>query len=298
MADTDSCTRQPSLEHELPALKAGKSHDKKGGISECCHKVLENAETIRILERLTGRGPTLVDDAIGILNTSQTNRDSIIYQLFLHDVLRFCGSGLVLLCASSLGKQRVVHLAAKDRTGLVGYLRNNKAKLLSPALETLAKKYKVPTVKDPQLADNVAGGSRKRVRNDAQQSPPRKRNSPQQRLCASESDQTQQTSSTNDAPEPTIAQTGTPAHCSNDVSSLDTSSFDMHPFLDLQTADLFNFLEKHQGEDRSLRMMCPYAGSPLPWIEIRFKRSEIVEANIQISWLMSRELIKFVIENK
>lgn len=146
MADTDACTLQPSLEHELPAPKAGKSHDKKDGISECREKVFRDAETIKILERLTGRGPTLVDDALGILKAPQTTRDSIVYQLFLHDVLRFCGPGLVLLCASSLGKQRVVHLAAKDRTGLVGYLRDNKAKLLSPALETLAKEYKVPTV--------------------------------------------------------------------------------------------------------------------------------------------------------
>jgi len=53
-------------------------------------------------------------------------------------------------------------------------------------------------------------------------------------------------------------------------------------------------LEKHQGKGGSLRMMCPYTGSPLPWIEIRFKSSEIVQAYIQISTQMSAELIKFV----
>lgn len=146
MADTNACTLQPSLEYELPVPKAGKSHDKKGGISECRQKVLKDAQKIINLERLSGRGPSLVHNAIGILKASQTDRDSKVYQLFLHDVLRLCGSRLFLLCASSLGKQRVLHLAADDRTSLVGYLRDNTDKLLSPALETLAEEYKVPTV--------------------------------------------------------------------------------------------------------------------------------------------------------
>lgn len=119
---------------------------KRGGIDACQTKLHEDAQEIRILERLTGHGPSLVDDAVSILTAKQTTRDSIIYQLFLRDMLRHCGSGLALLCASSLGKQRVVHLRAKDRSGLVVYVRDNKANLLSPALETLAKDYQVPTI--------------------------------------------------------------------------------------------------------------------------------------------------------
>ena len=44
-----------------------------------------------------------------------------MYRSFLRNVLRPCGRGLALLCAASLGKQRVVHLTEKNRTSLVGY---------------------------------------------------------------------------------------------------------------------------------------------------------------------------------
>ena len=76
----------------------------------------------------------------------QTNRDSKIYQLFLYDILRHSGSGLVVLCAASLGKQRVVHLSEDERVGLVSYIKNNKANLHFPALELLAQEYQIPPV--------------------------------------------------------------------------------------------------------------------------------------------------------
>lgn len=152
MTDTDVGTlrqgrsAEGSLEPELEERQAGKSHDKRDGIDACRKKLHEDAQTIKVLERLTGRGPTLVDDAVDILITSQTTRDSIVYQLFLHDILRHSGPGLVVLCAASLGKQRVVHLAAKERTGLVGYVKDNKANLHCLVLESLAKEYQVPSV--------------------------------------------------------------------------------------------------------------------------------------------------------
>ena len=95
---------------------------------------------------MSGRGPKLVDDAVQTLMTLPTTRDSKIYQLFLHDILRHSGSGLLVLCAASLGKQRVVHLAENDRVGLVSYIKDNKANLHCPALELLAQEYKIPSV--------------------------------------------------------------------------------------------------------------------------------------------------------
>ncbi len=95
---------------------------------------------IKILKHLTRRGSTHVNHAINILTASQTSRESIVYQLFLRDILRYYGLRLVVLYAASLGKQRVVHLTKKDRTGLVGYLKNNKSNLYYPALESLCQR--------------------------------------------------------------------------------------------------------------------------------------------------------------
>jgi len=131
-----------SAEVEHEGLRAGKHHD---GLDACCEKLCKDSGAIKILERLSGRGPKLVDDAVQTLISSQTTRDSKVYQLFLHDILRHSSSGLLVLCAASLGKQRVVHLAEDDRIGLVSYIKDNKANLHCPALEILAQNYQIPS---------------------------------------------------------------------------------------------------------------------------------------------------------
>jgi hypothetical protein len=152
MTDTDADSlrqgrcAEGSVESEPEERRAQKPHDKWGGIDGCREKLLEDAAATKILERLTGRGPTLVDDAVDILVTSKTTRDAKVYQLFLYDILRHSGPGIVVLCAASLGKQRVVHLAEKDRTGLVGWIRDNKAELHSLALDSLAEEYQIPSL--------------------------------------------------------------------------------------------------------------------------------------------------------
>lgn len=134
--DAESC-----LETENEEQQARKSHD---GIEACREKLRKDSGAIKILERLSGRGPKLVDDAVEILARPQATRDSKVYQLFLHDILRHAGPGMVVLCAASLGKQRVVHLAEDDRIGIVSYVKENRANLHCPSLELLAEEYRVP----------------------------------------------------------------------------------------------------------------------------------------------------------
>ena len=152
MTDTSVCDlrqgryAEGSVESRPEERRAGKPHDKLGEVDGCWKKLQEDAEATKILERLTGRGPTHLNSAVDILVTSTTNREAKVYQLFLYDVLRLSGPGMVVLCAASLGKQRVVHLAEKDRTSLVGRIRANKTKLHSLALDSIADEYQIPSL--------------------------------------------------------------------------------------------------------------------------------------------------------
>jgi hypothetical protein len=64
--------------------------------------------------------------------------------MFLYDILRHCGGGLVLLCATSLGKQRIITMNEPERIRLVQFVRTNKASLQSSTLDSLAIKYQIP----------------------------------------------------------------------------------------------------------------------------------------------------------
>lgn len=132
-----------SAEAEHEEQQAGRFYD---GIDGCCKKLRKDSGTIKVLGRLSGRGPKLVDDGVRTLTTNETSRDAKVYQLFLHDIFRHSGSGLVVLCAASLGKQWVVHLAEDDRIGLVSFIKDNKTNLHCTVLELLAEEYQVPSV--------------------------------------------------------------------------------------------------------------------------------------------------------
>ena len=123
---------------------------KRDEIVTCKKKLRDNSAAIKILERLTGRGPALVNLAVDILTTSQTTHDAKVYQSFMLDILRHGGAGLAVLCAASLGKQRVVHLTNTERIGLVGYLKDHKHDLNHNALERLATAYKIPSFNGSQ----------------------------------------------------------------------------------------------------------------------------------------------------
>ncbi len=79
----------------------------------------------------------MMQSTVAVKSVAKILEDAKVYQLFLHDILRHSGSGLVVLCAASLGKQRVVHLAENDRIGLVSFTKDNKTNLHCPALELL-----------------------------------------------------------------------------------------------------------------------------------------------------------------
>jgi len=89
------------LETENKKQQARKSYNK---IEAYRKKLRKDSKTIKILKRLNGRGPKLVDDTIKILAKPQATRDSKIYQLFLHNILRHAGPGMVVLYTASLGK--------------------------------------------------------------------------------------------------------------------------------------------------------------------------------------------------
>ena len=81
---------------------AQKNHD---GIDVCHEKLFKDSEAIKILKHLSECDFRLVDDAVEILITSQFNWNLKVYQLFLHDILHYVDSELVILCTASLRKQ-------------------------------------------------------------------------------------------------------------------------------------------------------------------------------------------------
>lgn len=133
-----------SLEEEIENRQTI-SHEPPTGIKESCEKLHKSSRSIRVLGRLDVRDEKLVRAGIEIMSTAQTIRPSKVYQVFLKDILRHCGSALVLLCSASLGKHRIVSLSGPDRIALVHYVKGKRASLSSSALELLAEEYKIPS---------------------------------------------------------------------------------------------------------------------------------------------------------
>lgn len=138
-ADSDSATER----NEQGRAKHTTTNE---GLKGCRERLQSDAETIELLGRLYGHGATLVDAATTTLTTEHTSRESIVYQSFLQDILRHAGPGLVVLCAASLGKRRVIQLNAKDRVDLIRHVRDNKAELNSTILDSLAIQHNVPSL--------------------------------------------------------------------------------------------------------------------------------------------------------
>lgn len=134
------------IEPGLNYQQEGQSDDEQGEVAAWCFKRLQrDSELIRNLHRLSGRGPKLVQDATGIMKAAQTTRDNILYQEFLGDILHHCGRGVTLLCAASLGKQRVTRMKTPHRDSFVAFLKNNFSTLHHPILDTLATAYGIPS---------------------------------------------------------------------------------------------------------------------------------------------------------
>ncbi|KAK5086192.1 hypothetical protein LTR70_007437 [Exophiala xenobiotica] len=138
-----------SLEAELLKRQVPVDHTRSNVVTECSHKLQKTARNLKVLGRLNDRETTLVAAAIEILETKQTNRESKIYQTFLDDIINFCGHAVALLCAASLGKQKLVSLNAEDRIQLVEYIKTNQSILKFTTLEEVVEKY--------QLSDRNGG---------------------------------------------------------------------------------------------------------------------------------------------
>lgn len=133
-----------SLEAELEKRQVATKLEPSSGVSECSEKLRKSTANLKILGRLDDRAVGLAVAAVETLTTEQTSRGSKTYQTFLGDILHHCGRGLVLLCAASLGKQKVVSLNFQDRIGLVHYLKSNKSAFEHPILDSLATEYQIP----------------------------------------------------------------------------------------------------------------------------------------------------------
>ena len=112
-------------------------------INDCENKLQKSLQNFKILGRLDARAAKSVQLAVSILTNEQTVRGSKVYQDFLNDIICHCGRGLALLCAASFGKHNIIGMNAQSRTSLVHHLKSKKASLSSPALDSLAIRYKL-----------------------------------------------------------------------------------------------------------------------------------------------------------
>lgn len=131
-----------------PGLESQQTSDERDGVARTCKLLHATMKRMRTRDRLSGRSPRLVREAVDIMKTPQTGRDNIVYQEFLCDVLHNCGRGVTLLCAASLGKFRVVRLQEKDKIGLIDHLKDNLINFQHSLLEALAKAHEIPSAYD------------------------------------------------------------------------------------------------------------------------------------------------------
>ncbi|KIV94115.1 hypothetical protein PV10_05268 [Exophiala mesophila] len=131
-----------------PGLDSQQTSDESDEVAKTCKLLHATMKRMRTRDRLSGRSPRLVREAVDILKTPQTGRDNLVYQEFLCDVLHNCGRGVTLLCAASLGKFRVVRLQEKDKIGLIDHLKDNLINFQHSFLEALAKAHEIPSAYD------------------------------------------------------------------------------------------------------------------------------------------------------
>ncbi|KAJ9648668.1 hypothetical protein H2198_010970 [Neophaeococcomyces mojaviensis] len=158
-------TRQ-SLEGELLRRQANVNHSQPSVLTECSDKLQKTAGNVKILGRLSEKETALVGAAIEILQTNQTNRDSKIYQIFLSDIVRLCGHAVALLCAASLGKQKIASLNAQQRVQLVEHIKNNQSNLNFTILEDFMRPHQPNETTEGQIIASRGPPSRKRKQSE------------------------------------------------------------------------------------------------------------------------------------
>jgi hypothetical protein len=129
-----------SLEKELERRKTSGSDEIPGAVKTCIDKIQKSIYTLRIVQHLDHRA-SLISAAADSLKNDHKHRGGKLYKQFLRDVQRQCGGGLVVLCSSSLGKQRIVDLKSSDRIFLLSYLKLNSSSLKHAVLDRLAESH-------------------------------------------------------------------------------------------------------------------------------------------------------------
>jgi hypothetical protein len=134
-----------SLEAELQRHQSSTTAVLPDLFKDYGNKLDATVQIIKHLGRLENRQARLVESAASILKTGPTTSSARVYREFLIDVTRLCGRGLALLCAASLGKNKVATLTTQMRASFVGYVQSRKEFLNTPILDTLAAQYELPS---------------------------------------------------------------------------------------------------------------------------------------------------------
>lgn len=113
-------------------------------VDECGQKIRYTLSTVKTLQRLEDNNIALVENAVKAMRHEPVNRESKLYWTFLVHILRLGRRELVVLYASSLGKQRIVSLNKQERLQIIQCLKANKTLFDCPILEDLAVLYQVP----------------------------------------------------------------------------------------------------------------------------------------------------------
>lgn len=133
-----------SLEEELARRNTSVSNTLPSPVKACLEKLQSTMYTVRVVQRLEDPS-NLASAAAEILKNEQKNRKEKVYKQFLTDIRQQCGSGVVVLCSSSLGKRRIVELKNSERMLLLGYLKSNSNSFKHAILDNLAVSHGIMT---------------------------------------------------------------------------------------------------------------------------------------------------------
>lgn len=115
----------------------------KGDFVQRLHKGME---TVVTLQHLAPRADRLVPKIIEALQAEAANfnRQSRIYRTFLCDIGRQLGRGFVLLCATCLGRQRIITMSNQQRCDVLKYLKLHTNEFDYTLLDSIAVERDIP----------------------------------------------------------------------------------------------------------------------------------------------------------
>ncbi|KAB8212968.1 hypothetical protein BDV33DRAFT_185772 [Aspergillus novoparasiticus] len=115
------------------------------GVEKAIRRVKEIYKEVRITKRVSEKSERAIHSAISaVTGPVFTDHGARRYQLFFIDILNLKNDGIFILCAASLGKEKVRSMKKEDRIEFLDYLANNLSTFNSSALDDLATKFDVP----------------------------------------------------------------------------------------------------------------------------------------------------------